>query len=151
MANNDVANWGPRKPLIVSDPNKLSYFAQAAYTRQGLNAGAAAAVSSSAFAGLRVNGFGAVPMQSYDPAAPNTGGDAPVVGGAGSPMPGGGQTVTDFLSRLSQGVGAFFGQQQQPQYQAPVEREAGPLGIPLGGWILGGIAVVGIGFLVLKK
>lgn len=142
MANN-TPQWAPSKPLIVSDPSKLSYFARANLVRAGLSAGVAAGTAGAAFGGLRVQGFGAV-----DSPSPTVGGAQPT--GNAKDVLQGGQTVGDFLSRLSRGVGSFFGNEPAPP-PVVVQPEAGPLGVPIGGWILGGIGVLAVGFLLIKK
>lgn len=154
MYSNNTPQWAPSKPLIVADPGKLSYFAKANYTRAGLSAGLAAATAgaSAGLRGVHVAGFGNAAINRIEQASPAVGGGQPTGGGRDIAMPGAGQSVTDFLSRLSNGVGAFLGggaQQQQPV--VVTQPEAGPLGVPVGGWVLAGVAVLGLGYLVLKK
>lgn len=57
FTNNNRPDWAPAKPLIVSDPSKLSYFAKANMIRGGMGA-VAAAVSAEAFSGL--SGLGTI-------------------------------------------------------------------------------------------
>lgn len=152
MYPNNTPQWAPSRPLVTADPGKLSYFAKANYTRAGLNAGMAAATGAEAFSGVRLAGFGNAAVNRIEQTSPAVGGSQPTGSGRDVSMPGAGQSVADFTTRLSSAVSAFFGGQapvnQQPQVVLP---DAGPLGIPVGGWILAGVAVVGIGFLILKK
>lgn len=152
MYPNNTPQWAPSKPLIVSDAEKLSYFAKANLTRVGLNSGLAVA-GGSGFAGVRLMGFGNAAVNRIEQVSPATGGSQPGGTARDVSMPGAGQSVADFASRLSAGIGAFFGGGQAP---APAQTQvvlpdAGPLGVPVGGWVLAGVAVLGVGFLLLKK
>lgn len=147
MYANNTPQWGPTKPLIVSDRSKLSYFARANMIRAGLNAGAAVG-GEGAFAGL-----GSItPANRIDPVSAATGGPLPDASGSMVTTGGGGQSVSDFLDRLSRGVGAFFTTNQQP---APVPTyvppDSGPLGLSMGAWLVGGVLALGVGYAILKK
>lgn len=53
-----AAGWGPARPMIVSDPGKLTYFARANAVRAGIRGGAYSAIpGSSAVAGLSGLGY----------------------------------------------------------------------------------------------
>lgn len=53
-----AAGWGPARPMIVSDPGKLSYFARANAVRAGIRGGAYSAMpGSSSVAGLSGLGY----------------------------------------------------------------------------------------------
>ncbi len=154
--SNNVPGWAPRRPLIVSDPSKLSYFARANATRSGLAAGAAAGAAGAAFGGMRVSGFGNAPSAddwstwAKQQPQPTIGGSTPVEGARDVTQ--GGQTVADFFDRLSRATGSFFSNSTPPAATTVINAPSpGPLGIPIGGWVLGGIVVLGIGFVALKK
>ena len=120
-------NASPTRMMYVSDPGKLSYFARANMTRAGLRGNLAAAVSGGA--GIRgLDGFGETVQDvgTSSDARNSTGG----------------QTVADFFTRLGS---SLLGGGAAP---APVLLPApAPSPVPM---IIGGVAVLGVGFLAWK-
>lgn len=108
----------PTRPYTVSDPNKLSYFARAGLVRMGLQN------TAGAFSGLA-----------------DTGTDEQA-------MPGAGQSVASFFSRLTDGL--FGGGSGQNVSLPPADDTV--LGLPKTVAIIGGVVLVGAGaFLLLRK
>jgi hypothetical protein len=162
MANN-IPGWGPTKPLIVSDPSKLSYFAKANMIRGGMG-GVAASSASAAFGDLAggrslngwtagVSGLGnAVQAQSAS-ITPGRGSSMESVG-AGQ-VPQGGQTVASWLDGFGTFIRGVVGGSNPADMPPPPTMETRAddtvLGIPRTAAIIGGVVVGGLVIYKLLK
>ena len=173
LGANNAPNWGPARPLIVTDPRKLTYFARANMVRAGVQGSYGALQgfgrectgtpcrSLQGFGDIVGNRIvpgsiateGAVAITGKDNLGRNFTfdpetiyGDVTASGSAGSSTtadPNGTSTVDQFFSRLNQLVSPA------PVYSAPVQPST-----PWLAYLAAGLAVVGVvvvGKKLLKK
>lgn len=136
-------NTDPTRKLIVSDPSKLDYFAQAERVRAGVHNtwgalhGAPLAIQDSRTATRGpLRGLGDAMPAMQDASASTTS------------MPGSTNTVANFFGNLGRSV---FGGVLNTVQGAPAQPAAQPAPMDPTPYIIGGVAVVGIGgFLIYK-
>lgn len=146
--NSNAPWWGPGRPMVVADANKLSYFARANMVRAGVRGtyGALGGLSEIDVQGGKLvdteeQGFQPVPFPVSTPAPPSPLSPPPMVTSDGQVLkPGGAGFIDTFVSSLSN----LF--KPAPPVQAPVVQQGMSTGTMVA---IAGAAVVG-GILLLK-
>ena len=145
-AENNVPWWAPGRPLIVSDPNKLTYFAQANAVRAGVQSMPGAlqgvAVGDSEWASYPDGGPGDMRANTSLDMFNSTATGSNSVGADNVETPSGGGTLDSFFSAINS-----FLRAPAPNQYGPPPQLAAPSPWP---WLVGAGAV-GIGLIVLSK
>ena len=146
LGPNNAPNWGPARPLVVSDPGKLSMFARANMVRAAVRGSYGALGGIGNIVGNRIVPIDATVNSelgrdwAFDPETMY--GDATASGSGSSgnvASPNGTSTVDQFFNRLNSLLSP------QPTVQAV---PAPPSPLPM---LLIGAAALGAGYLLAKK